>query len=149
MRMVHVSLVNDQPRPSGTPDVARLYQAGLMVTALDGASAIFVGHNDPELSAPPAVHDGERLRLAMLHRTTRKYSTGAQCAVDADVRAGETRALANNKASAISPMANRKATAGAGNRAGRWSTPPSVWANWRLEIGSGETKFTAPWSDGV
>lgn len=55
VRMVHVALVNDQPRSTGTPDMARLYQAGLTVTALDGVSAVFVGHNDPQLSAPPPV----------------------------------------------------------------------------------------------
>ncbi|MBI1757614.1 MAG: helicase [Actinobacteria bacterium] len=92
VRMAHVSLVNAQQPPPGTPDTHRLYQAGLTVTALDGAAAIFVGHNDPELSAPPPSHDGEGLRLAMLHRATRKYATGAQCAVDADVREGQTRA---------------------------------------------------------
>jgi hypothetical protein len=92
VRMVHVALVNDQPRPTGTPDTARLYQAGLTVTALDGASAIFVGHNDPQLSAPPPAHDGERLLLALLHRGMRKYATGAQCAVDADVKEGQSRA---------------------------------------------------------
>ena len=91
-RMVHVALVNGQALPSGTPDTHRLYQAGLTVTALDGASAIFVGHNDPELSAPPSSSDPERLHLALLHRGARKYATGRQCAVDADVRDGQQRA---------------------------------------------------------
>ena len=39
-------------RPVGgeSPDVARLYQVGLTVTALDGNAAVFLGHNDPEVS---------------------------------------------------------------------------------------------------
>lgn len=92
VRVVHLALVNDHQPPSGTPDTHRLYQAGLTVTALDGAAPIFVGHNDPELSAPPPGREAEQLHLDLLHRRTRKYATGTQCAVDADVKDGHTRA---------------------------------------------------------
>ena len=53
-RVVELPVVNGQ-RPVGgeSPDVARLYQVGLTVTALDGDAAIFLGHNDPEVSDLP------------------------------------------------------------------------------------------------
>jgi len=91
-RVVELSLVNDQPAPGATPDTARLYQAGLGVTALDGYRAVFTGHNDPELGDLPPGRDDERLHLALLHRRQREYAHGRQCAVDTEVRAGEDRA---------------------------------------------------------
>jgi len=91
-RVVELALVNGQPAPGATPDTARLYQAGLSVTALDGHRAVFAGHNDPQLSDLPSSRDDERLHLALLHRRQREYAHGRQCAVDADVRAGEDRA---------------------------------------------------------
>lgn len=91
-RVVDLALVNAQAHPPSTPDTARLYQAGLAVTALDGASAIFVGHNDPELGDRPAASDDERLHLDLLHRRHREYAVGRQCAVDAFTRDGDTRA---------------------------------------------------------
>ena len=92
-RVVELRLVNGQ-RPVGgeSPDVARLYQVGLTVTALDGNAAIFLGHNDPEVSDLPPSSDDERLHLALLHRNKRQYASGRQCAVDAFVQDGETRA---------------------------------------------------------
>ncbi len=92
VRVVDVALVNDQGHRDGNPDLHRTYQTGITVTALDGASAVFVGHNDPELSAVPAAHDSERLHLALLYRRHREYAHGRQCAVDADVRDSEDRA---------------------------------------------------------
>ena len=91
-KVVDLALVNDQGVPAGSVDTARLYQTSLAVTALDGAAAVFVGHNDPELGAAPATHDDERLHLGLLYRGHREYAHGRQCAVDADVRAGEDRA---------------------------------------------------------
>ncbi len=91
-RIVDLALINDQPAPSELLDTARLYQAQVTVTATDGTSAIFVGHNDPRLSAGQATPDDERLHLALLHRNHREYAHGRQCAVDADVRQGEVRA---------------------------------------------------------
>ncbi|MGH3274747.1 MAG: DISARM system helicase DrmA, partial [Streptosporangiaceae bacterium] len=91
-RVVELALVNGQPAPGGMPDTARLYQAGLAVTALDGHKAVFTGHNDPELGDLPSGRDDERLHLELLHRAHREYAHGRQCAVDAHVRAGEDRA---------------------------------------------------------
>ncbi|HEX3426402.1 MAG TPA: DISARM system helicase DrmA [Acidimicrobiales bacterium] len=91
-RVVDLALVNNQPQPAATPDTARLYQVSLTVTAEDGTSAIFVGHNDPEIGDRPLTSDDERLRLALLYRRHREYAQGRQCAVDVDVRDGELRA---------------------------------------------------------
>jgi hypothetical protein len=91
-RVVELSLVNGQRAVPGMLDESRLYQAGLTVTALDGASAIFLGHNDPEVAELPPASDDERLHLELLHRRTRQYANGRQCAVDALVREGESRA---------------------------------------------------------
>ncbi|MBT1257971.1 DISARM system helicase DrmA [Rhodococcus erythropolis] len=92
VRVVDLALVNDQGVGTGNPDLNRTYQTSLTVTALDGASAVFLGHNDPELSPLPASHDSERLHLALLYRNQREYAHGRQCAVDADVRDEDRRA---------------------------------------------------------
>ncbi|WP_331758103.1 DISARM system helicase DrmA (plasmid) [Nocardia sp. NBC_01377] len=92
VRVVDLALINDQGVSTGNPDLNRTYQTSLTVTALDGTSAIFLGHNDPELSAPPAAHDSERLHLALLYRNHREYAHGRQCAVDADVHDEDRRA---------------------------------------------------------
>jgi len=92
VRIVDLALVNDQAVPATSPDIARTYQTSLEVTALDGHAAVFLGHNDPELTDLPASHDDERLHLALLYRAEREYAHGRQCAVDADVRDGELRA---------------------------------------------------------
>ncbi len=91
-RIVDLSLINGQPIPAGKIDEARLYQASLTVTALDGTSPVFVGHNDPELSPPVKDDDDERRHLSLLYRARREYAHGRQCAVDADVRPGDVRA---------------------------------------------------------
>ncbi|MDA8045302.1 MAG: DISARM system helicase DrmA [Actinomycetota bacterium] len=91
-RLVDLALVNGQPAPVGSPDLSRLYQVQLSVTAPDGGQAVFIAHNDPELGELPASHDDERLELALLYRQHRQYAHGRQCAVDADVRPDELRA---------------------------------------------------------
>ncbi len=53
---------------------------------------MFVGHNDPDLPELRRDSDDELRLLALQHRAQRLYGTGRQCAVDADVRDGETRA---------------------------------------------------------
>jgi hypothetical protein len=88
---VHLALINELPQVSGTMDVNRLFQAGLTVTAADGATAVFLGHNDPDLMPAPSARDPEALRLALLHGRNRKYATGRQCAVDVDVAWGVDR----------------------------------------------------------
>ncbi|MDA8044245.1 MAG: hypothetical protein M0Z30_03250, partial [Actinomycetota bacterium] len=92
LRVVDVSLVNCQSQPAGSPDSARLYQVSITVTAADDHSAVFVGHNDPELTDPPSAHGPEQLQLAMLYRKHRRYGYGRYCAVDGEVRPAETRA---------------------------------------------------------
>jgi hypothetical protein len=91
-RTVELSLVNGQRGVSKTPDVARLYQVGMTVTAADGEAAIFVGHNDRDFSSLPPDNDDERRHLELLNRKRRQYVTGRQCAVDALVRDGERQA---------------------------------------------------------
>jgi Lhr-like helicase len=91
-RVVELALVNGQAMAAKTPDVARLYQVGLTVTALDGNAPVFLGHNDPELGEPITGNDDEKLHLALLNRERRQYAHGRQCAVDAFVRDGEYRA---------------------------------------------------------
>jgi len=91
-QVVEVFLVNGQAPLAEIPDRQRIFQAGLSVTAVDGAEAIFLGHNDPKL---PEVHhesDPELRLLALQHRSARLYATGRQCAVDFEVRDGEIRA---------------------------------------------------------
>jgi hypothetical protein len=90
-RVVEVFLLNAQPELHETPDLNRVFQAQLTVTALDGSRAVFLGHNDPELPTKIA-SDPERRRLDLLHRRARLFAHGRQCAVDSDVRVGETRA---------------------------------------------------------
>lgn len=92
VRLVDLALINDQAQPTSNPDTARIYQVSLKVTALDGHAAVFVAHNDPDTSPRPADRDPERLHLALLYRTRREYAHGRQCAVDADVHAGDVRA---------------------------------------------------------
>jgi hypothetical protein len=91
-RIVELALVNGQRGAAHTPDVARLYQVGLTVTALDGKGAIFLGHNDPHMADRVPASDDERLHLALLNRERREYAHGRQCAVDAQRREGEHRA---------------------------------------------------------
>lgn len=90
-RVVEIFLLNAQPELHQTPDLNRLFQAQLTVTALDGHQPVFLGHNDPDLPSKVA-SDPERRRLDLLHRRQRLYSHGRQCAVDCEVRAGEARA---------------------------------------------------------
>ncbi len=92
LRVVDLALVNAQEAGTGPRDESRLYQVALTVTAADGTAAVFVGHNDPELRPLPTTGEPERLHLELLYRDRREYAHGRQCAVDAEVRAGEHRA---------------------------------------------------------
>ena len=59
-------------------------------------------------------------------------------------RAGSTRVLDNNSASAISPKASRAANDGIGKHAGLDNTRPKVPVNSLLVTGFGETTLTGP-----
>lgn len=91
-RIAEIFLVNAQPVSGQTPDRERIFQARLAVTAMDGAVAVFLGHNDPDLPEVRRDTDDELRLLALQHRAQRLFATGRQCGVDADVRTGETRA---------------------------------------------------------
>ena len=92
VRLVDLALINDQGRPDSSPDIARLYQVSITVTALNGDASIFVAHNDPDTSPTPTDPDAERRHLALLYRERREYAHGRQCAVDAEVHDGDVRA---------------------------------------------------------
>jgi hypothetical protein len=91
-RLVELFLINAQPIPPDLPDRARLYQASLELTYLDGSAAIFLGHNDPALPDSTRHLDAEQRLLALQHREQREYAVGRLCAVDADVQPDQTRA---------------------------------------------------------
>lgn len=91
-RMVDVALINDQLVSPKSPDLSRLYQASLQISAPDGHAAVFLGHNDPELQESVDTSDDERRHLALLYRFKREFAHGRQCAVNAEVRNGEQRA---------------------------------------------------------
>lgn len=114
-RVVELALVNAQRAAVSTPDTARLYQAGMTVTALDGHRAIFAGHNDPELGEPPGSHDDEKLHLELLHRGHREYAHGPP--VRGGCRRSRRRAAGLAAVYYLLPCC-RGATRGAGDRAG-------------------------------
>jgi hypothetical protein len=91
-RLVELFLVNAQPVRDELLDRDRLFQVVLSVAAIDGAEAVFLGHNDPDLPEVHRENDDELRLLALQHRGQRLYATGRQCAVDADVHEGEARA---------------------------------------------------------
>ncbi|MGV9595130.1 DISARM system helicase DrmA [Streptosporangium sandarakinum] len=115
-RVVELSLVNQQIEPERTPDVAWLFQVELTVTApgtpsenssgaalaaLDGSAAsggaacVFLPIDDP-LDDPGATDgiqmsgdDLEERHLRLLYRHERRYASGRNVAVHADVPEGE------------------------------------------------------------
>lgn len=92
-RIVDVALVNSQAKPERDLDSARMYQTQIVAMAMDGHTAIFLGHNDPVIKdfvTDPL--DDELLALRLLYRNRREFAHGRQCAVYADVRSGEHRA---------------------------------------------------------
>ncbi|MGL5830133.1 MAG: DISARM system helicase DrmA, partial [Angustibacter sp.] len=92
VRLIHLVLRNRQEEPLESVDTSRLFQAGLTVTAATAEAPIFLGHNDPKLLAESASRMDETDHLKLLHRRSRKYATGRQCAVEAEVTPGATRA---------------------------------------------------------
>lgn len=82
-RTVELTLVNGQREESNKADAAWLFQAGLTVTALDGASPVFHPIDDPLQDIDAAVDDAEDLHLRLLYRHQLKYANGHNVAVHA------------------------------------------------------------------
>jgi hypothetical protein len=88
-RVVELTLVNAQPEPQSNPDTAWLFQAELVVRALDGAAAIFLPIDDPLDDPEWTSDDFEEKHLRLLYRGERRYASGRNVAVHAEVRDGE------------------------------------------------------------
>lgn len=88
-RVVELALINAQPEPSSNTDSAWLFQSELTVTALDGHRAIFLPVDDPVDELASAGDDQEEVRLRLLYRNERRYASGRNVAVHADVRDGD------------------------------------------------------------
>ncbi|MCK9925864.1 DISARM system helicase DrmA [Frankia sp. Mgl5] len=88
-RIVELTLVNSQPEPPSGADTAWLFQPRLTVTALDGASPVFLPIDDPEDGVAADHEDHEELHLRLLYRGERRYANGRNVAVHPDVRPGE------------------------------------------------------------
>jgi hypothetical protein len=97
-RVVQLALVNTQHEPSSNADTAWLFQSRLVVTALDGASAIFLPVDDPlderaqDRLDDLTSEDVEEAQLRLLYRAHHRYASGRNVAVHAHVRDGEQRA---------------------------------------------------------
>src|SRR5690606_37554805 len=87
-RVVEIALVNQQTEPTSNKDTAWLFQAELSVTALDGAKAIFLPVDDPADDLAAVGDDEEETHLRLLYRNERRYATGRNIAVHADVEPG-------------------------------------------------------------
>ena len=87
-RVVEIALVNQQTEPTSNKDTAWLFQAELTVTALDGAKAIFLPVDDPADDLAAVGDDEEETHLRLLYRNERRYATGRNIAVHADVEPG-------------------------------------------------------------
>jgi hypothetical protein len=94
VRVVDVTLVNEQPEPDSAKDTARLFQCKLSVTALDGAKAIFVPHNDPahRQEGAKSAAELELAGLELLYRGSQQFAVGRNAAVEVNRREGEDRA---------------------------------------------------------
>jgi len=100
-RFVDVALVNGQMQPDERRDAAKLFQARLDVRALDGASAVFLPHDDDthavagdtvDIGADGqtvASLDPEVAGLAMLYRSSLQFAVGRNCAVVSERRDGQ------------------------------------------------------------
>jgi hypothetical protein len=91
-RTVELNLVNNRVpvRPNG--DTMWLFQPQLSVTALDGASPVFLPVDDPLDDAAPASDEPEDLHLRLLYRDQLKHAHGRNVAVDSEVADGSRRA---------------------------------------------------------
>ncbi|WP_347813566.1 DISARM system helicase DrmA [Actinomadura sp. 6K520] len=85
MRVVEIALVNQQIEPTSNKDTAWLFQPELIVTALDGAKAVFLPVDDPADDLAAVGDDAEETHLRLLYRSERRYAAGRNVAVHADV----------------------------------------------------------------
>ncbi|WP_062428733.1 DISARM system helicase DrmA [Herbidospora daliensis] len=83
-RVVELALINTQVEPSSNKDTAWLFQTELKVRALDGARAIFLPIDDP-LDGGQAGYDDEDAHLRLLYRNERRYASGRNVAVHAEI----------------------------------------------------------------
>ncbi|HZO66586.1 MAG TPA: DISARM system helicase DrmA [Kribbellaceae bacterium] len=88
-RVVQLALVNAQLEPATNADTAWLFQCGLSVTAIDSAKAAFLPVDDPLDDLRAVGGDLEEAHLRLLYRAQRRYATGRNVAVHAEVRDGE------------------------------------------------------------
>ncbi len=87
--VVRLILVNGQSEGVTPKDTAWLFQTGILVTALDGAAAVFQSIDDPldAVEAPGA--DAEDQHLRLLYRDRLRHAIGHNVAVHAEVRGSE------------------------------------------------------------
>ncbi|WP_306369525.1 DISARM system helicase DrmA [Nocardiopsis sp. CC223A] len=91
-RTIELNLVNNQEPVTPNGDARWLFQAGLTVTALDGASPVFLPVDDPLEDTAPVTDDAEELHLRLLYRNQLKFADGRNVAVHAEVTEGTRRA---------------------------------------------------------
>lgn len=84
-RTVELNLVNNRIPVQPNGDTMWLFQAELSVTALDGASPVFLPVDDPLTDTEPVTTDTEDLHLRLLYRDRLKYADGRNVAVHAEV----------------------------------------------------------------
>jgi hypothetical protein len=83
--VVELALINSQDEPTANADTAWLFQAALEVTALDGAGPVFLPVDDPADDVDPVWDDAEEAHLRLLYRGERRYASGRNVAVHAEV----------------------------------------------------------------
>lgn len=119
-RVVRLVLANAQDEPDRNTDTAWLFQSTITVTALDGAAAVFAPVDDPadggRIDGSGADDDPEETHLRLLYRHHRRYASGHNVAVHADVRA-EDRRCAWRLQTTWLPVHDVPATAAAGSGA--------------------------------
>nr|WP_206072189.1 DISARM system helicase DrmA [Antrihabitans stalactiti] len=91
-RTVELTLINNQLEAPTNKDTSWLFQTALSVTALDGASPVFLPIDDPLDSAPVSDDDPEELHLRLLYRKNLKFAAGRNVAVHAYVADNSRRA---------------------------------------------------------
>jgi hypothetical protein len=90
-RVVELALINGRSEPEQNKDTAWLFQTRLVVTAPDGDAPVVLPIDDPAEDAA-AADDPEEAHLRLLYRTARRYATGRNVAVHAEVAGGEQHA---------------------------------------------------------